>query len=40
MSISRREFLGVLAAAGINGFPLSREASAAEVDRLYSPPVT
>ena len=40
MSISRREFLGVLAAAGINGFPLMREASAAEVDHLYSPPVT
>ena len=40
MSISRREFLGVLAAAGINGFPLLREAGAAEVDRLYSPPVT
>ncbi len=40
MSISRREFLSVLAAAGVNGFPMMREASAAEVDRLYNPPVT
>lgn len=40
MSISRREFLSVLAAAGINGFPMMREASAAEVDSLYNPPVT
>jgi sulfur-oxidizing protein SoxB len=40
MSITRREFLSVLAAAGASGFPLMREASAAEVDALYSPPVS
>ncbi|MDE2129569.1 MAG: thiosulfohydrolase SoxB [Betaproteobacteria bacterium] len=40
MSISRREFLSVLAAAGVSGFPMMREASAAEVDQLYNPPVT
>jgi sulfur-oxidizing protein SoxB len=40
MSISRREFLSVLAAAGAAGFPLLREAGAAEVDQLYSPPVS
>lgn len=39
MSLTRREFMGVLAAAAASGFPMMREATAAEVDRLYNPPV-
>lgn len=38
MDLSRREFLSVLGAAAAAGFPLGREASAAEVDALYDVP--
>ena len=40
MSLTRREFMGVLAAAAATGFPMTREASAAEVKSLYNPPKT
>ncbi len=36
--MNRREFTNVLAAAAALGFPLSREASAAEADELYAVP--
>ena len=38
MDLSRREFLSVLAAAAAAGFPLGREARAADVQALYEPP--
>jgi sulfur-oxidizing protein SoxB len=38
MNLTRREFMGVLAAAAATGFPMTREASAAEVENLYNPP--
>ncbi len=38
MSLTRREFMGVLAAAAATGFPMTREATAAEVKSLYNPP--
>ena len=38
MDLSRREFLSVLGAAAAAGFPLGREANAAEVDALYDVP--
>ncbi|MDY0330697.1 MAG: thiosulfohydrolase SoxB [Thiomonas sp.] len=38
MSLTRREFMGVLAAAAATGFPMTREATAAEVKNLYNPP--
>ncbi|MGC8701651.1 MAG: thiosulfohydrolase SoxB [Thiomonas sp.] len=40
MSLTRREFMGVLAAAAASGFPMTREATAAEVKSLYNPPKT
>jgi S-sulfosulfanyl-L-cysteine sulfohydrolase len=40
MNLTRREFSSVLTAAVVAGFPLSREASAQEVDRLYNVPKT
>ncbi|MGC8807953.1 MAG: thiosulfohydrolase SoxB [Thiomonas sp.] len=40
MSLTRREFMGVLAAAAATGFPMTREATAAEVKSLYNPPKT
>ena len=38
MNLSRREFSSVMAAALAAGFPLQREASAAQVDPLYNVP--
>ena len=38
MQLSRREFMSVLAAAAAAGFPLGREARAAEADALYEVP--
>jgi S-sulfosulfanyl-L-cysteine sulfohydrolase len=38
MSLSRREFSSVMAAAVVAGFPVSRHASASEADQLYNVP--
>lgn len=38
MNLSRREFSSVLTAAVVAGFPLGREATAKEADRLYNVP--
>jgi S-sulfosulfanyl-L-cysteine sulfohydrolase len=38
MNLTRREFSSVLAAAAVAGFPLSKEASAQEAQRLYDLP--
>jgi S-sulfosulfanyl-L-cysteine sulfohydrolase len=40
MNLNRREFSSVLAAAAVAGFPLSKEASAQEAQRLYDLPKT
>ena len=40
MNLSRREFSSVMAAALASGFPLPREASAAEANALYDVPKT
>ncbi|MFM7330709.1 MAG: thiosulfohydrolase SoxB, partial [Brachymonas sp.] len=40
MSLTRREFSSVLSAALMAGFPLAREASAQEAERLYNVPRT
>ncbi len=40
MNLSRREFTSVLTAAVVAGFPLARQASAQEADRLYNVPKT
>ena len=40
MNLTRREFSSVLTAAAVAGFPLAREASAQEAQRLYDVPRT
>jgi hypothetical protein len=40
MNLTRREFSSVLTAAAVAGFPLGKEASAQEAQRLYDVPKT